>query len=90
MTNDNLEALEARLGRVADVPVRVRAVIGRTRLTLAELSALSEGALLPLDRRVGDPVDVFVNDRLVFKGELVVSNDCLGVTLLDIAPDAQA
>lgn len=79
-----------RLRPVADVPVRVRAVVGKARLTVAELLALGDGAVVPLDRRVGEPVDVYVNDRLVFRGEVVVADETLGVTIREVVGDVAA
>jgi flagellar motor switch protein FliN/FliY len=73
----------ARLS-VADVPVRVSAVLGKKRLSVAELSALAPGAVIELDRRVGEPIDLYVNDRLVARGELVLVDGVLGVTMTEI------
>ena len=74
----------ADLEHVFDVPVTVSAVLGRTRLEIASLVALGPGAILELDRRVGEPIDVFVNNRLVARGEVVLIDDKLGVTMTEI------
>ena len=74
----------ADLEHVFDVPVTVSAVLGRTRLEIASLVALGPGAVLELDRRVGEPIDVFVNNRLVARGEVVLIDEKLGVTRTEI------
>lgn len=74
------EGLEA----VHDVPVRVQAVLGRARMPIGELLQLGAGTVVELDRRVGEPVDIFVNDRLIARGEVVLIDNALGVTLTEI------
>lgn len=74
------EALEA----VHDVPVKVQAVLGRARMPIGELLHLGSGTVVELDRRVGEPVDIFVNDRLIARGEVVLIDNALGVTLTEI------
>lgn len=76
-----------KLDSVLDVPVRVAAVLGRTRLTVDELLALEDGAVIELDRRIGEPIDLYVNDRLVARGELVMVDGVLGVTMTEIVRD---
>ncbi len=78
----------AGLEAVHDVPVKVQAVLGRARMPIGDLLALSSGTVLELDRRVGEPVDIFVNDRLIARGEVVLIDNALGVTLTEIVrPD---
>ena len=72
------------LEHVFDVPVNVSAVLGRTRLEIGELLRLGPGTVLELDRRVGEAIDIFVNDRLVARGEVVLVEDRLGVTMTEI------
>lgn len=72
------------LHAVLDVPVRVQAVLGRARMPIGELLRLSAGMVIELDRRVGEPVDIFVNDRLIARGEVVLIDDALGITLTEI------
>lgn len=74
------EGLEA----VFDVPVKVKAVLGRARMPIGELLQLNEGHVVELDRCVGEPVDIFVNDRLIARGEVVLIDSALGVTLTEI------
>ncbi len=72
------------LEAVFDVPVQVSAVLGRSRMDVAELLKLGPGTVLELDRRVGESIDIYVNDRLVARGEVVLVEEKLGVTLTEI------
>lgn len=74
---------------VADVPVKISAVLGKKRLTISELTALGPGAVIELDRRVGEPIDLYVNDRLVARGELVLVEGVLGVTMTEIVKSGE-
>lgn len=74
----------ADLEAVFDVPVQVSAVLGRTRMDVGELLKLGPGAILELDRKVGEAIDIFVNNRLVARGEVVLVEDRLGVTMTEI------
>jgi flagellar motor switch protein FliN len=74
------EDLEA----VFDVPVQVSAVLGRARMEVGELLRLGPGAVLELDRKVGEAIDIYVNNRLVARGEVVLVEDKLGVTMTEI------
>ncbi len=69
---------------VYDVPVKVHAVLGRSRMEIGELMRLKAGDVVELDRRVGEPVDMFVNNRLIARGEVVLIDNALGVTLTEI------
>lgn len=69
---------------VYDIPVRVSAVLGTTKMPVADLLKLGRGAVVELDRKVGESVDIYVNDRLVARGEVVVVEDRLGVTMTEI------
>jgi flagellar motor switch protein FliN/FliY len=72
------------LEKVFDVPVKVSAVLGRSRMGIGDLLKLGPGSILELDRRVGEAIDIFVNDRLVARGEVVIVEDKLGVTMTEI------
>jgi flagellar motor switch protein FliN/FliY len=67
-----------------DVPVNVSAVLGRTRMDVGDLLKLAPGTMLELDRKVGEAIDIFVNNRLVARGEVVLVEDRLGVTMTEI------
>ncbi len=74
----------AALEAVYDVPVRVSAVLGRSRMAVSQLLEIGIGTVLELDRKVGEAIDIFVNDRLVARGEVVLVEDRLGVTMTEI------
>jgi len=77
---DAVSSLQA----VHDVPVTVQAVLGRARIAIGALMQLKKNAVIELDRRVGEPVDIFVNNRLIARGEVVLIDNALGVTLTEI------
>ncbi len=72
------------LEAVFDVPVHVSAVLGRTRMDIGDLLRLGPGTVLELDRKVGESIDIFVNNRLVARGEVVLVEERLGVTMTEI------
>lgn len=74
----------ADLEPVYDIPVRVSAVLGRSSMSVRHLTQLSRGAVIELDRKVGEAIDIYVNNRLVARGEVVVVDDRLGVTMTEI------
>jgi flagellar motor switch protein FliN len=82
-----LERSAAQLAPVYDVPVHVKAVLGRAKMDVASLLELGSGSLIELDRKVGEAIDIFINNRLVARGELVVVDDHLGVTMTEIIKD---
>ena len=75
------------LAPVFDVPVNISAVLGRANLSVAQLLQLGSGSVLELDRKVGEAIDIYVNNRLVARGEVVVVDDRLGVTMTEIIKD---
>ena len=78
------------LAPVFDVPVNISAVLGRANLSVAQLLQLGQGSVLELDRKVGEAIDIYVNNRLVARGEVVVVEDRLGVTMTEIIKDGDA
>ncbi|MGL4496946.1 MAG: flagellar motor switch protein FliN [Beijerinckiaceae bacterium] len=74
----------ADLEQLFDVPVTVSAVLGRTRMPVGDLLKLGPGSVLDLDRSVGEAIDIYVNNRLVARGEVVLVEDKLGVTMTEI------
>lgn len=74
----------ADLEAVFDVPVKVSAVLGRSRMEVADLLKLGTGSIVELDRKIGEPIDIYVNNRLVARGEVVLVEDRLGVTMTEI------
>jgi flagellar motor switch protein FliN/FliY len=75
------------LATVFDVPVSISAIIGKAQLSVAQLLKLGPGSVLELDRRVGEAIDIYVNNRLVARGEVVVVDERLGVTMTEIIKD---
>ena len=76
-TSKDLEA-------VYDIPVQVSAVLGKATMQVSQLLKLGRGAVVELDRKVGEAIDIYVNNRLVARGEVVVVEDRLGVTMTEI------
>ncbi|WP_428646264.1 flagellar motor switch protein FliN [Roseibium sp.] len=74
----------ADLEAVFDVPVRISAVLGHSKMHVSDLLKLGSGTVLELDRKVGEAIDIYVNDRLVARGEVVLVEDKLGVTMTEI------
>jgi len=72
------------LAAVYDIPVNVSAVLGKSTMQVSSLLKLGRGAVLELDRKVGEAIDIYVNNRLVARGEVVVVEDRLGVTMTEI------
>lgn len=72
------------LDEVSNISIRVSAVLGRTTMTISELTKLGRGAVIELDRKVGEPVDIFLNNRLVARAEVVVVDDKLGINMTEI------
>jgi flagellar motor switch protein FliN/FliY len=64
--------------------VQVSAVLGRSKMDVGELLKLGPGTVLELDRRVGEAIDIYVNNKLVARGEVVLVEDKLGVTMTEI------
>ena len=78
------------LAPVFDVPVNISAVLGRAHLSVAQLLQLSQGSVLELDRKVGEAIDIYVNNRLIARGEVVIVDERLGVTMTEIIKDGDA
>ena len=72
------------LEAVYDIPVQVSAVLGKSTMEVNQLLKLGRGAVVELDRKVGEAIDIYVNNRLVARGEVVVLEDRLGVTMTEI------
>jgi len=69
---------------IYDIPVQISAVLGRSTMKVSQLLKLGRGAVVELDRKVGEAIDIYVNNRLVARGEVVVNEDRLGVTMTEI------
>jgi flagellar motor switch protein FliN/FliY len=82
--DDTANRSAADLEAVFDVPVQVSAVLGRARMDVGDLLRLEPGTVLELDRKVGEAIDIYVNNRLVARGEVVLVEEKLGVTMTEI------
>ncbi|MBU6371944.1 MAG: flagellar motor switch protein FliN [Alphaproteobacteria bacterium] len=78
------------LAPVFDVPVNIQAVLGKASVDVATLLRLSRGSVIELDRKVGEAIDIYVNNRLVARGEVVLVDERLGVTMTEIIKDGDA
>jgi flagellar motor switch protein FliN/FliY len=83
MTTNN-EEQEITLEALYDVPVQVSVVLGRTTMLLSNILKLGRGAVIELERGVGEPIDVYVNNKIVAKGEIVIVDNKIGVTLTEV------
>ena len=77
------------LEEIYDIPVQVSAVLGKATMRVSQLLKLGRGAVVELDRKVGEAIDIYVNDRLVARGEVVVVEDRLGITMTEIIKSTQ-
>ncbi len=81
---------EAGLEAIYDIPVRVSAVLGETQMEINQLLKLGRGAVVVLDRKIGEAIDIYINDRLVARGEVVIADeDKLGVTMTEIVKSSK-
>lgn len=76
-----------RITMLGDVKLRVKILLGKTRMLVEEVLKLSEGSVVELDKLAGDPVDVLVNDRLIARGEVLVLNDNFCVRISEVLSD---
>src|SRR5262245_35039852 len=72
------------LSRFYDVKVKISVELGRTNLPLSDMLKLGEGAVVELDRAVGDPVDLVADGVILARGEIVVVNDCYGIRITEV------
>jgi flagellar motor switch protein FliN/FliY len=82
--NEPVARSASDLEAVFDIPVQVSAVLGRARMDVGDLLNLGPGTVLELDRKVGEAIDIYVNNRLVARGEVVLVEEKLGVTMTEI------
>lgn len=80
----NIIQEDINLQVVYDIPLQISAVLGKAEMKVNQLVKLTRGAVIELDRKVGDAIDIYVNDRLVAKGEIVLVDNKIGITLTEI------
>jgi flagellar motor switch protein FliN len=88
--DEQVSRVASDLEAVFDVPVQVSAVLGRSKMDVGALLKLGPGSVLELDRRVGEAIDIYVDNRLVAGGEVVLVEDKLGVTMTEIIKTERA
>ncbi len=69
---------------ILDIPLKISVELGRTKLLINELLQLAQGSVIELNKLAGEPLEVFVNDKLIARGEAVVVNEKFGVRITDI------
>jgi flagellar motor switch protein FliN/FliY len=78
------EEAHSNLGVILDIPLHVAVTLGRVRKTVSEVLKLCPGTILELDRPIGDPVDIFLNKKLIARGEVVVMGESFAVRIVHI------
>ena len=82
--DSTMDADNLSLETVYDIPVQITVILGRANMQVNQLLKLGRGAVIELDKKVGEPIDIFVNNRLVARGEVVVVEDRIGITMTEI------
>lgn len=75
---------ERNVDLILDIPLKLTAELGRSKMLVSELLNLSQGSVIELNKLAGEPMEVLVNDKLIARGEAVVVNEKFGVRLTDI------
>ena len=75
---------ESDLDPVLDVPITLTAILGRTRLAIADVLRLNEGSIVELDKTIGEPIDIFINNRMIARGVVTLVDESLAITLSEI------
>ena len=88
--SDTIEAHKKDIDAIYDIPVQISAVLGKSTMQVSQLLKLGRGAVVELDRKVGEAIDIYVNNRLVARGEVIVVEDRLGVTMTEIVKSDRA
>ncbi|MEI7669525.1 MAG: flagellar motor switch protein FliN [Pseudomonadota bacterium] len=82
--NASADNSNVTLEAVYDIPVQISVVLGKASMQVSQLLKLGRGAVIELDRKVGEAIDIYVNNRLIARGEVVVVEDRIGVTMTEI------
>ncbi|HEX7672742.1 MAG TPA: flagellar motor switch protein FliN [Bdellovibrio sp.] len=80
---------DRNLNLILDIPLRVTVELGRTKMPVSELLNLTQGSVIELSKLAGEPMEVYVNDKLIARGEAVVINEKFGVRLTDVISPAE-
>ena len=82
--NFDIPSSVSDLEPVYEIPVKVSAVLGKARMSVSQLLKLNKGAIIELDRKIGEAIDIYVKNNLVARGEVVVVEDKLGITMTEV------
>jgi flagellar motor switch protein FliN/FliY len=88
-TDASSGAKDRNLNLILDIPLKVSVELGRTKMPVSELLNLTQGSVIELSKLAGEPMEVYVNDKLIARGEAVVVNEKFGVRLTDIISPAE-
>lgn len=77
-------ASDINLQKVYDIPLQVSVVLGKAEMKVSQLVKLNRGAVIELDRKVGEAIDLYVNDKLIAKGEIVLVENRIGITITEL------
>ncbi|HNQ45440.1 MAG TPA: flagellar motor switch protein FliN [Syntrophorhabdus sp.] len=83
-TVSSAKKIELNIDNLLDISVEISVEIGRTKMSIGELLAMSKGSIIELNKLAGESVEVYVNEKLLGKGEIVVANERLGVRVTEI------
>lgn len=90
LANAGKSDLEGRgIDLLLDIPLQVSVEVGRSKILVRELLQMQEGTLIELDKLAGEPLDLYVNSRLIARGEAVVVNDKFGLRLTDVVSPSE-
>lgn len=84
MAEEVTETTELTLEALYEVPVQISVVLGSVTMPLSNLLKMGKGAVIELDRTIGEPIDIYVNNKIVAKGEVVIVENKIGVTLTEV------
>ena len=87
MSEEETENSGENLTWLNDVPLKLTVELGQGKITIRDLLKLKDGSIIDLDKLAGEPLELFVNDKLVSRGEVVVSNDHYAIRLTDVISD---
>ena len=88
-SNEDSSHKDRNLNLILDIPLKVSVELGRTKMPVSELLNLTQGSVIELNKLAGEPMEVYVNDKLIARGEAVVVNEKFGVRLTDIISPAE-
>lgn len=81
---DDKKEGSGNISMIMDIPLKLTAELGRTKIVVSELLNLGQGSVIELNKLAGEAMEIYINDKLIAKGEAVVVNDKFGVRLTDI------